>query len=155
MTQPGHGNVVVGVDGSPEADVALAFAAAEAKLRGVPLRVVCAWEPSASDYAGEAFAPTPDAFVAAEDHAEDVLRAALGRVPHDGVAVEALAVEGSPASVLLEQAAGAALLVVGTRGRGAARRVLLGSVSTEVAHNASCPVTVVPPGPTAEAATRP
>ena len=73
-------HIVVGVDGSPHADAALRFAVAEAKLRGVPLRVVCAWEPPTSAYVGEAFAATPDAFVAAEHHAEDVLRTALERL---------------------------------------------------------------------------
>jgi nucleotide-binding universal stress UspA family protein len=139
--------IVVGVDGSSEADAALAFAVTEAQLRGVPLRVVCAWEPSAAVYAGEAFAATADAFVAGEQHAEEVLRGALERVPHDDVRVDAVSVEGRAASALLEQAAGAELLVVGTRGRGATRRLLLGSVSSEVAHNPPCPVAIVPPEP--------
>jgi nucleotide-binding universal stress UspA family protein len=136
--------IVVGVDGSAEADAALAFAVHEAQLRRLPLRVVCAWEPSASSYAGEAFAATPDAFAAGEQHAEEVLRASLARVPHEDVEVEALSVEGSAANALVELAAGAELLVVGTRGRGATRRLLLGSVSSEVAHDAPCPVTIVP-----------
>lgn len=136
--------VVVGVDGSAEADAALAFAVTEARLRGLPLRAVCAWEPPASAFVGEAFAATPDAFVAAEHHAEEVLRAALGRIAHDGVEVEALSVEGRAASVLVEQAAGAELLVVGSRGRGVAKGLLLGSVSSEVAHHATCPVAIVP-----------
>jgi nucleotide-binding universal stress UspA family protein len=139
--------IVVGVDGSAEADAALAFAVREARLRRLPLRVVCAWEPSASSYAGEAFAATPDAFVAAEQHAEEVVRAALARIPHDDVEVEALSVEGRAANALVEQAADAELLVVGTRGRGATRRLLLGSVSGEVAHDAPCPVTIVPLAP--------
>jgi nucleotide-binding universal stress UspA family protein len=136
--------VVVGVDGSAEADAALAFAVAEARLRGLPLRVVCAWEPSGSAYAGEAFAVTADAFVAGERHAQEVVRAALERVPHEEVEVEAVSVEGNAATVLVEQAAEAEILVVGTRGRGATRRLVLGSVSFEVAHHAPCPVTVVP-----------
>ena len=69
--------VVVGVDGSRESEAALRFATEEAKLRGALLRIVCAWEPSASGNLGEAFAPTPDEFVHAEQHAEDVLRGAL------------------------------------------------------------------------------
>ena len=69
--------VVVGVDGSRESEAALRFATEEAKLRGALLRIVCAWEPSVSGNLGEAFAPTPDEFVHAEQHAEDVLRGAL------------------------------------------------------------------------------
>jgi nucleotide-binding universal stress UspA family protein len=139
--------IVVGVDGSAEADAALAFAVREARLRRLPLRVVCAWEPSASSYAGEAFAATPDAFVAAEQHAEEIVRAALARIPNDDVEVEALSVEGSAANALVEQAAGAELLVVGTRGRGTTKRLLMGSVSSDVARYAPCPVTIVPLAP--------
>jgi nucleotide-binding universal stress UspA family protein len=139
--------VVVGIDGSAEADAALTFAVTEAVLRRLPLRVVCAWEPPASAYVGEAFAATSDAFVAAEHRAEDVLRAALERVPHQGVRVEAISVEGRAAGVLLEQAVGAELLVVGSRGRGATKRLLLGSVSSDVAHHAPCPVVIVPAPP--------
>jgi hypothetical protein len=69
--------VVVGIDGSRESEAALRFAADEAKLRGTLLRIVCASEPSASGYLGEAFVPMSDEFVHAEHHAEEVLRGAL------------------------------------------------------------------------------
>jgi nucleotide-binding universal stress UspA family protein len=147
MSTPGGSRIVAGVDGSAAGDAALEFAVTEARLRGLPLRVVCAWEPPTSTYVGEAFAMTPDAFVAAEHHAEDVLRAAVERIPHDEILVEALSIEGRAATVLVEQAVGAELLVVGSRGRGAAKRLLLGSVSSEVAHHAPCPVTIVPSHP--------
>jgi nucleotide-binding universal stress UspA family protein len=139
-------NVVVGIDGSPGSEAALHFALEEARLRGLPLRLVCAWEPPTARYVGEAFAPTADAFVEAERHAEDVLRAALEEIPSDsGVAIEAVSVEGHPPTVLVEQAGEAALLVLGSRGRGAAKSLLLGSVSQAVAHHAHCPVAIVPP----------
>lgn len=135
--------VVVGIDGSRESEAALRFAVDEAKLRGALLRVVCAWEPSAAGYLGEAFSPTPDEFVHAEHHAEDVLRAALQLLQGEPLEVEAVAEEGGPAGVLLEQAAGAELLVVGSRGLGRAKRLMLGSVSHHLAHHASCPVVIV------------
>jgi nucleotide-binding universal stress UspA family protein len=135
--------VVVGVDGSRESEAALRFAAEEAKLRGALLRIVCAWEPSPSGYLGEAFTPTPDAFVEAEHHAEDVLRAALQQLQGESLEVEAMAEEGGPAAILLEQAAGAELLVVGSRGLGAAKRLMLGSVSHDLAHHAGCPLVIV------------
>ena len=143
MSGPSPRLVVIGVDGSGESDGALRFAADEAKLRSALLRIVCAWEPSASGYLGEAFAPTPDTFVEAEHHAEDVLRAALQQLQGEPLDVEAIAEEGAPAAVLLAQAASAELLVVGSRGRGAAKRLMLGSVSHDLARRASCALAIV------------
>lgn len=138
--------VVVGVDGSPGAVDALRFALDEARLRGLPLRIVCAWEASATTYVGETFAATPDAFLEAEHHADEVLHTALANLDADaGVEIEALAIEGHPATVLIEQARGAALLVVGSRGRGTAASLLLGSVSQKLAHHSPCPLVIVPP----------
>ena len=57
--------------------------------------------------------------------------------------VEALAEEGQPADVLLEQGADAGLIVVGRRGLGGFKSLLLGSVSQQVVHHAACPVVVV------------
>lgn len=135
--------VVVGIDGSRGAEAALRFAVDEAKLRGALLRIVCAWEPSASGNLGEAFTPTPDAFVEAEHHAEDLLRTALLQLQGESLEVEAVVEQGGPAAILLEQAAGAELLVVGSRGRGAAKRVMLGSVSHDLANHATCPLVIV------------
>lgn len=143
MSSPTAPYMVVGIDGSPEADAALEFALAEATLRGIRLRVVCAWEPPSAAYVGEAFAASPDVFDAAEQHADATLRRALARGT-DGVDIEAIAVEGRAANVLVEQAAGASLLVVGSRGLGGAKRLLLGSVSQDVAHHATCPLVIVP-----------
>ena len=62
--------------------------------------------------------------------------------------VETYVERGAPGAVLCEraQALGADVVVVGSRGRGAIRRVLLGSVSSHVVHNAPCPVLVVRAG---------
>jgi nucleotide-binding universal stress UspA family protein len=136
--------VVVGVDGSPEADRALAFAVEEARLRGARLRIVCAWEPPSAAYAGEAFAATPDVFLESEQHAEETLREALRTAREAGVEAEAVAEEGRPVDVLGEQSAGALLLVVGSRGLGATKRFLLGSVSSDLAHHVACPLVIVP-----------
>ena len=144
MNAPVAPHIVVGIDGSPEADAALSFAHAEATLRGVALHIVCAWEPATASYVGEAFAATPDAFLEAEQHADDVLQAALEQLPSTDVEVEALAIEGHPARVLIDHAATAELLVLGSRGRGATKRLLLGSVSTHLAHHTPCPLVIVP-----------
>jgi nucleotide-binding universal stress UspA family protein len=140
--------VVVGVDGSPEAEGALAFAIEEARLRGARLRIVSAWEPSSAAYAGEAFAATPDIFVEAEQHAEDLVRSAAEHAIAAGVTAEAVVEEGGPAGVLIEQSEDAALLVVGSRGLGATKRLLLGSVSTSLSHHVRCPLAIVPHGET-------
>lgn len=136
--------VVVGVDGSAEAGRALAFAVEEARLRRARLRIVCAWEPPSTAYAGEAFAATPDVFLESEQRAEEILRAALAVAQEAGVEAEALSEEGRAAPVLLEQSQGAELLVVGSRGLGAAKRLLLGSVGTDLAHRVRCPLAIVP-----------
>jgi nucleotide-binding universal stress UspA family protein len=136
--------IVVGVDGSPESDAALRFAHAEARLRGAALRIVCAWEPATASYAGEAFAATPDAFLEAERHADDVLRAALAQLPQDELQVQAVAIEGRPADVILDESGAADIVVVGSRGRGATKRLLLGSVGSELAHHVRCPIVIVP-----------
>jgi nucleotide-binding universal stress UspA family protein len=136
--------VVVGIDGSPPAEAALVFALEEARLRNLPLRVVCAWEIPALEYAGAAFAPTADLAEAAKAHAEDVLARALETVGDEpGVQIETVAVSGHPAAVLVEESAGATLLVVGTRGRGGFASLLLGSVSQSVAHHGTCALTIV------------
>jgi nucleotide-binding universal stress UspA family protein len=137
--------IVAGFDGSDAARSALRFALEEAKLRGLPLRVVCAWEIPALEYAGAAIVPTPDLADEAQAQAERAVALARELVGDDtGVAVEAVAVPGHAPDVLLEQAAGAALLVVGSRGHGALAGLVLGSVSQAVAHGARCPVAIVP-----------
>jgi len=137
--------IVVGIDGSPEGAAALEFAYEEARLRGLALRVVCVWSAAGAAYVGETFTPTADFFLEAEHHAEDVLRAALEQLePDPAVVVEAVSVEGNPANELVEQARDAALLVVGSRGRGATASFVLGSVSQSVAHHTRCPLVIVP-----------
>ena len=137
--------IVVGIDGSPAAKAALAFALEEARLRQAPLRIVCAWEIPAIEYAGAAFVPTPDLASEAERHADAVLAEAAGSLPPDlGIHVETASVHGHPATVLVEQAKGATLLVVGSRGHGGLASLVLGSVSQAVAHHSAVPLVIVP-----------
>ncbi len=141
--------ILVGVDGSVCARAALEYAAREAALRGAWLRVVCAWEIPPIVYAG-GFAPaldqpTLDGF---RDGAETVVREAVAAAKglQPAIECEGKAVQGQPAEVLLEEARGADLIVVGNRGHGGFASLLLGSVSHQVVHHASCPVTVVREG---------
>jgi nucleotide-binding universal stress UspA family protein len=141
--------VVVGFDGSGPARAALEFAAEEAVLRDARLRIVCAWEIPSSIYAG-GYAPGFDASTfdgfreAAEALAAEAVEAAKRLQP--GLDCEGHAAGGQPAEVLLREARDAALIAVGNRGRGGFKSLLLGSVSQQVVHHASCPVTVVREG---------
>jgi nucleotide-binding universal stress UspA family protein len=148
--------IVVGVDGSAAADAALAHALEEARLRNLPLRIVCAWEVPAIEYAGAPFAATPDLTIEAEHTADAVLEEARKRIgPAPGVPVETVAVFGHAANVLLEEAKHATLLVLGTRGRNTFVSFVLGSVSQAVAHHCPTPLTIVPAHPTVDRPTTP
>jgi nucleotide-binding universal stress UspA family protein len=76
--------------------------------------------------------------------AEIMLEDAVAAVDTTGVTVERKVITGSAAHVLVEQAKGASLLVVGSRGRGGFSGLLLGSVSQQTAHHAPCPIVIVP-----------
>lgn len=145
------GSIVVGVDGSPESQAALRWAAEEAALREARLVVVWAWtfvppapiaEPGmipvpAMDYSGASEAER----AAVEEEFDAALRAAMpSELP---VEVERKLLEGDPAHVLESEAQGADLVVVGSRGRSGIAAALLGSVSKHVVDHAPCPVVVV------------
>ena len=138
--------VVVGVDGSENASRALDWAAAEARIRGATLRIVCAFEDPVSTVGlGTAFgagAPITVDPGAMELAAQQVAEEAKARV--DGVPVEVVARCDRPGDVLCEQSRGASMLVVGTRGHSAVGSLLLGSVSNHVVHHAACPIVIVP-----------
>jgi nucleotide-binding universal stress UspA family protein len=139
--------IVVGVDGSEGGAAALEFAAREAAFRGARLRVVSAWQmpvmaAHARDFGPPMDAATWDAFsVAAQQVADDAF--AESKKLHPSLEGEALGVPGQPADALLEQSAGATLIVVGRRGLGGFKSLLLGSVSQQVVQHAACPVVVV------------
>jgi nucleotide-binding universal stress UspA family protein len=131
---PGHrpGPVVVGVDGSGASQAAAAFAFEEAALRGVPLLAVCALADSA-------------AVLGAGPRLQADFEQVLGKcaADHPEVTVRPVLAQGTPRSALLEAASQAQLLVVGARGRGGLRGMVLGSVSLTILHYALCPVSVI------------
>jgi nucleotide-binding universal stress UspA family protein len=139
--------IVVGVDGSECARLALEYAAREAMLRSARLLVVCAWEIPAGVYGGEGLAGELDqlTFDSFPKHAEEAVREAVAEVKRiqPSVQCDGEIVEGQPAQVLLHEAKGADLIVVGNRGRGGFKSLLLGSVSQQVVHHAPCPVLIV------------
>ncbi len=134
--------ITVGVDGSEGAAAALRWAAGEARLRGARIRAVHAWSNPMLAYG---YVPPgsyeEDLGQAAADGLDRLLEAAAPELR--GIEVERLVVKGSAATALTDAAAGADLLVVGSRGLGGFRELLLGSVSHECAQRAPCPVVIV------------
>jgi nucleotide-binding universal stress UspA family protein len=134
------GPVVVGVDDSPSARAALLFAAGQARSRKAPLRIIRAWAPVTGIWEDS---PIVTAAVAPEERQEfDELVAELSQ-EHPDLEISAEAVVQHPAAALTEASAAAQLVVVGTRGRGAVRGMLLGSVSQHLLRHSAVPVAVV------------
>jgi nucleotide-binding universal stress UspA family protein len=149
------GRVVVGVDGSAGSVAAIRLALEEARLRGAALRAVHAWSMPVYVGAPEPFLlefptrtpPVEDALVGLERRARRILDDAIATAldgSEPGVEIEPVVVEGRAAEALVDAAKDADLLVVGARGHGGFRGLLLGSVSEQVAHHATCPVLIVP-----------
>ena len=133
--------VVVGVDGSPAAAVALEIALEEARLRHARLHVTYAYAALGAPLTGST---GHDYYEQTEHEAHEVLeRAAAAAPPTDDLEVEWLGVPGNPAQVLLEASRSATVLVVGSRGRGGFLGLMMGSVSTQCVHHSHCPVLVV------------
>jgi nucleotide-binding universal stress UspA family protein len=139
------GPVVVGVDGSPNSRAALDFAFEAAALRGAPLTAVHAWSDLPVVTVWEL---TTDWHLIQQNESEALSQwLAEGRAHHPDVPVDEVVVRDGPAHVLLEHARTAQLVVVGSRGRGGFRGLLLGSTSQAMIQHAACPVAVVPPLP--------
>ena len=133
--------IVVGVDGSECADKALTWAVGEARLRGDRVRAVHAWEYPVNGAVYGMMAPQ-----LGRDERRDAAKATLEKAVEplrNGVAIEQVLVEGSAAKALMRASEDADLLVVGSRGLGGFKRLLLGSVSTQCAHHSRCPVVIV------------
>jgi nucleotide-binding universal stress UspA family protein len=134
--------IVVGVDTSPGSAAALRWAAAEGRLRSAPVEAVLVWS-LLDQHPGPGaprFDPHYDA-ATAEATLRDFCAATLGE--DSGTNLSLRTVCDLPARGLLDAAAAAELLVVGARGVGGFRGLLLGSVSQQVVHHATCPVVVV------------
>ena len=134
--------IVVGVDGSEESKAALRWALDEGRLRSARVRVIYAWTLPHTTAWG--YVPPIQLNIAALQHdAEEFLDSVIAEAKTEGVDVVRAAVEGLAARVLVEAAAEADLLVVGSRGHGGFAGLLLGSVSQQCAHHAPCPVVIV------------
>lgn len=144
---PGARGIVVGHDGSAQAEAAVRWAADRAVTTSSALSVLTAWRAvghRTSGARGEASHRADEAAGAAVRQRLDDVVSRLRR-EHPGLRVEGRVVEADrPRDALLSAAEHAALLVVGARGHGAFASALLGSTSHAVLHRASCPVVVVP-----------
>jgi nucleotide-binding universal stress UspA family protein len=145
---------LVATDGSDHAVSAARRGAALLAVDAVLL--VCAVDPPAVATAGleSGFAgglatseEIDEAWSAVKANAQDALDRTAAALPDRG-AVEMLIVDGDAGSAICELATerDADAIVIGSRGHGAVRRALLGSVSTYVVKHAPCPVVIVPPG---------
>jgi nucleotide-binding universal stress UspA family protein len=138
--------IFVGVDGSTHSQVALDWAIREAGIRQAPLTVITIHEVAASGWGGSLEFPGDEVMRERDKKAVqevvDKTVAQLGSAAPPQITVQALI--GQPAPQLIEASKDADLLVVGSRGGGGFARLLLGSVSTQVAEHAHCPVTIIP-----------
>ena len=133
--------VVVGVDGSASGLRAVAWAAPRASEMGAVLQILVAWLP-----------PTPmipvlvdghrDGLARAHDYAQRAEQVASEVAPE--LAIETEVIELPPIQALMGASKTADLLVVGRRGLGGLRGLLLGSVSQHCAQHAHCPVVIIP-----------
>ena len=139
--------IVVGVDGSEGAVRALEFALEEAQAHHADVKAVAAWHVPAAAYE-TGWVPVS---VDPTDY-EKIARAGLEKSIEEaaastsGVNVTPILRKGQAAEVLVAEAHGAELLVVGSRGLGGFKGLLLGSVGRQCTHHAACPVVIVPTG---------
>lgn len=141
---PRQHRIVVGVDGSAGSDLALGYAMRLAAREKAPVTAVYGWRDHDSMTTGPGsptWMYTAERIASGERLLERALAPWLDKYPDVEVTREAIPV--APARVLADASEHAAMVVVGTRGRGGFAGLLLGSVSRSVLHHARCPVVVV------------
>jgi nucleotide-binding universal stress UspA family protein len=152
-TSTTHRGIVVGVDGSPAATVAVDWAASDAALRNVPLTLVHVLTPPTVMTSVPRTAttwpavPLPSGFKQWQQiQGRRILRDAHEAVEDRAARLSSVNTEllsGNTVPTLVDLSKEAEMIVVGCRGRGALRRRLLGSVSSGLVHHAHCPVAVI------------
>lgn len=142
------GRIVVGVDGSDSSKQALRWAVRQAELTDAVVEAVTAWDLPQFHGALGWLPPSSSDEAALEARARkdlsDAVEEAVGSQPRVDVRTDAR--YGTAASVLLDAARGASMLVVGSRGLGGFSGLLLGSVAQHCVQHAACPVVVVREG---------
>lgn len=139
--------LVVGVDGSPHAEQALAWAVEQARQREASVQVVGVYQPYdapgpfGGDFLQLADPGAPERF---RREAERHVAEAVAAVAESEIELSTVVRAGHPARVLIECGRSAALVVLGRGGRPGPPQVTLGSVTRQVLHHAPCPVAIVP-----------
>ncbi|HEY5390065.1 MAG TPA: universal stress protein [Solirubrobacteraceae bacterium] len=147
-------SIVVGTDGSQNADEAVRQAAALAAALGARVHLVCVYEPVPSregaggEERGDVAHEESGWLLRPREAVEETLEEAAAVFAAAGVEVERYAQRGDPADAILDVAEerGADLIIVGNRGRTGAKRFLLGSVPNRVSHHAPCAVLIIRTG---------
>jgi nucleotide-binding universal stress UspA family protein len=139
--------IIVGIDGSDHSIRALKWAVNEAAVRHAPLTVLTVNDAVAGYWGGVVmYAGNQDLTKQAHETAEKETESVLAETDRETrpPSVTVRAVTGLPAEELINAATDADMIVVGSRGTGGFKRLLLGSVSSQVTHHARCPVVVIP-----------
>lgn len=136
------GDILLGVDGSSAGDAAIGCAFEEASLRGCRVDAVHAWLGPVDDDGTTRVEYDKDA---TRERGERLLAQALAgwQEKFPDVPVRRRLVHGRPRQTLIDASEGARLVVIGARGRGGLKGLMLGSVSQALLHHADCPTVVV------------
>jgi nucleotide-binding universal stress UspA family protein len=137
--------IVLGTDGSPSAAKATSLAIELARETGTRLYAVSAWQTPVTIYASSPMLAGDDLDASEIDHATDAVKAAVDLARAEGVDAKSFVRNGDPAEMISQTAKNcdASLIVVGSHGWGPIRRLVFGSVSKALLHQAPCPVLVV------------
>lgn len=141
----GHSDILVGVDGSPAADCAVHWAAGEAAMRNVSLRVVHALRPIRIGVPRVSLPVGLGPWQGEQAHKviAEAVRLATDSTAQAPIRVESEVSFRPTVPALVELSKQAQMIVVGRRGRGAVARTLLGSVSSSLIHHSHCPVAII------------
>ncbi|WP_246257834.1 universal stress protein [Amycolatopsis anabasis] len=140
------GPVLVGCDGSPASEAAVAMAFEEASVRGAPLVAVHAWTDPVAEGAWRLYPLSISPSELEEDERRALSEQLAGwQEKYPDVKVQRIVAQGRAVRTLLKFAADAQLIVVGSRGRGGFAGMVLGSVSQALVYHAPCPVVVTRP----------
>jgi nucleotide-binding universal stress UspA family protein len=146
-----HYGIIVGVDGSPASDAAVGWAAHDAVMRGVPLTLIHVQDPATRTWSQAKVLEEVAGWQKAEGGG---ILANASKIAHDiandtsHITINGELLFSAPGPALVDRSEDAELIVVGTDGRGALTRGLLGSVSSGLVRHAGCPVAVIREGET-------